>query len=406
MVRKIGTFFVLVFLFFLVEKSQAMIGPSVSISGASIFGKNGFTSGGISLKDPQTGNFITSEVAGIRIIEGIRIAVNDPLTWSPPALVQPTVVTIENSATAGYIKITKSVYPYTSPTVTESLATLSQNITIGAGVDAEIWFSCDQVITSARILIQNGRQVNIIGGSLKGNAPADASIRGVLRAAGQSRGVYVEGLILDANFQVGLDGFEFGSTVGIDPFFIGNVTVQNTYVKNLSGAAFYHADCLQPYGATRTVRVDKFKGRGMLQCIFFDPQNDHAGFDMRRIDVDYRDPNADETETGYVYYLHAFAPEALSERRRPPFGIDLNYAGRRETSYGVAEDGWWSYYSIYPPSFAAYGAVLDIPEPNPTMATFPSFPEISGFVVKGNPPEPFVNESQIGLNYISPGYIN
>lgn len=328
---------------------------------------------------------------------------DDRLTWSPSVLTNPTIVTVENSDTPGNIITTISRSPYTSPSVTETSNSVLKTISLTATEDVEMYFPCDEVVEATSIVVTRARQINLIGGSLKALTDATASIRALLRFAGQSKRVYVEGVLFDLDHKLGLDALEIGATSGLDPFAWADYTVQNSACINGGIANTYHSDCIQPYGHTKSVRLDKYKTRSQYQGWFFDPQWYHSGFDMRRVDSDYVDPTVDETLTGYICYLHYGAPDA-APILRPSFVLGKVYCGRRETSYGVAGDGYWSEYSIYPKASLAYGADVDVAEPNSRIATFPSFPEITGYLTKGNPPVTIVDESAIGLNYVPIGY--
>lgn len=384
--------------------AYAIIGPSTALQSVAILG-------GVAkeetfhILDPDTGYSLTM-TEGNYITRGSGIQSDSLLSWAPYTLENPTIITIEESpTTADYIRVTKNQYPYTSPAVTETANTTTTTIALTSSEDAEIYLPCDSIVDAARILITRGRKINIIGGHLRATSPADATIRGLLRLAGQQYGAYIEGIVLDANNQVGLDAFEYGNSSGLSPFKSATYTMQNSVIKNVGGAALYHSDCFQAYGGARSIRIDNVKCRSQYQGFFMDPQYPVLAYDMRRIDTDYTDPTADETETGYTFYLHAGAPDDLLLQLRPAINLSLVYAGRRETSYGVANDGYWGEYSIYPKSSLAYGFDLDIADPNSTYATLSaSFPEVVGRVTRGNPPTAFIDENDIGLNYTPPGY--
>lgn len=309
-----------------------------------------------------------------------------PLSWAPPPLENPARITVRD-AQDGMIDIEKSVYPY--GTVSSSHIAAGSNVLIKLGdhEDAIITLPLDRILDVSGLSIAYGRHVRIIGGHLRATRPADKSLRALLRFAGQSGSVFVEGMVIDANGQYGLDGLDVGG-VAHRPGVIADVYVQNCLIKGVfSGRAGLHADGFQYYGPTGWTRMDRVSVVSQYQGLFLDPQNDMEGVDLRRVDVRYADP---ATGAGYIFFLRT----EKGRDRHPPVRLHEVYADARTNVLP------WQEYSIYPPASRATGAVL-----NNGKACFPAYPEVQGCVGKGRPPTgSFVTEKNAGLHYISPGY--
>lgn len=405
--RKIALCAFVLIIFLPVNQARAIIGPSVSITGSSIFSVLGESSGAFLL---DGNGEIIADNDGNSLLEANGTPLDQAvLTWKPPELTNPQVITIENSETAGFIKTTIAKYPYTTQTVTETAKTSHKSITVSPATDdVEVYYPCDEQVEIAGVQIINGDDLQSIGGSLKANTVATTTLRGLTRYINQSGTVFIEGQKLDLDEQTGMDAIDFGSNTQA-PTKRADIIVQNTAVINGGiSAEPYHTDCIQPYGDTRTVRLDKFYGRSQLQCVFFDPQHENLQFDMRRLDVGYTDPTANASETGYTFYLHTGEPDDLLNRRRPAMTMQHVWAGQRETNYSIPEDGYWTRFSLHPRNGVdAFGWVPDVAEPNSTSATLSDyFPEVTGTVFKGPPSSSIVDIDSVGLNYVPIGYMN
>ncbi len=331
-------------------------------------------------------------VAGFALFGGcqtVKAQTGTPLTWSPPALTNPTKIEIGYDTDPAFVRITKQVYPYTSTSVDRLPANGKIGISLNTGEDALIALPKDKPLAVGGVVIGNGRNVQIIGGQIMGLNPANDSVRAVLRFAGQSGSVYVEGLILDANNQYGLDGLLVGS-VRHAPSRVADVYVQNCLIKGTTSTTKgLHADAFQYYGATHWTRMDRVSVEAQYQGFFLDPQNDIDGIDLRRVDMKYTDPTQGK---GYLFFLRV----ETNRSRHPAVSLEEIYVDE------AINRNPWERLIVYPPINRANGGRML----EPGKMSFPAFPEVKGSVIKGKPSAgPFVDETKAGLNYTSPGYL-
>jgi len=313
------------------------------------------------------------------------IAYAQKLSWLPPIQSNPTHIYITIDANKSIINFQKNSDPIESRPVNKQLI-----VTFAENEDAIIHLPTTGPLVMPGILVRFGHNIRVIGGHMIATATGDPNgIRGLLRFTGTTGSSFVEGVILDCNERLGLDGLLVGGVAG--QTFFPDVYLQNSIIKgvySLSTSAL-HSDGFQYYGATGVTRMDKVSVRSKYQGLFLDPQHDIHSIDLRRVDVDYIDPPNGE---GYIFYLRQ-----LETGRRPLVFMDEVYVGRRDTQFG----GEWEKYSVYPPSMLTFGGIRI-----GDSITFPSFTEVVGEVKLAPPPNgPFVNESDVGVGYVSPGYV-
>lgn len=310
------------------------------------------------------------------------------LSWPPPPQHQPMRIDISAGSKPGTIDVRKSIYPYELFSVSTASLTAPVTIKLKQNEDAVINLPKDRVLPITGLGIVRGRHIRIIGGHLKAVAPADKSLRALLRFAGQSGSVFVEGVVLDADNQYGLDGLDVGS-VKDGPHNVADVYVQNCIIRGTySTTEGLHADAFQYYGDTGWTRMDRVSITSQYQGLFLDPQNDIGGIDLRRVDLRYADPANGQ---GYIFFLRT----ETGRDRHPPVSLQDVYAQERTNRKP------WQDYSIYPPANRHKGGGVF----KNNRMFFPSYPEVTGYVIKGAPPNgPWVKDDDAGLHYTSPGY--
>ncbi|MEM6781059.1 MAG: hypothetical protein AAF569_04285 [Pseudomonadota bacterium] len=297
------------------------------------------------------------------------VGCHDKLTWAPPVLDNPQTITIQSDPTT------------------------AQNINLDDDKDYIIDLPDNQIVETKGLHFRGGRNVQVIGGHIKAMVPAEHRIRAALRFSGTVKSVYVEGLLIDTNSQLGLDGLLAGGVMH-KPGICADVYIQNTHIKNMVSTYQdrFHADGFQYYGCTENTRMDRVSIRSQYQGVFLSPQHDISSIDMRRVDLDYSDPN---NGTGYALFIRN-----RSNGRRPAVNLENIYVGPRVTTYTSPREEDWERYAIHPPSHRPNGGVRV-----GNVVTFPDYPEITGEVRLGPLAEPFAPETVVGLNYVSPGYI-
>lgn len=315
-------------------------------------------------------------------------AAGEKLIWSPPPMHEPAEVTVRRSPQQpDQIEVIirrAGQPPKTDLTPEKSLALVA----LKPNEDAVIKLPKDGPLRLGGLMVRYGGNIRMIGGHMIGLAPADQKLRAVLRFAGQSGTVFVEGVVIDANRQYGLDGILIGA-LNHRPKDVPDITLQNIVIKGTdSTTKGFHADAFQYYGATRTTRMDHVSITAQYQGLFLDPQHDIKAIDLRHVDLRYTDP---ATAAGFLFFLRV-GEEANT--RHPSVRLRDVYVGER-TNRPV-----WENSVIFPHARMANGT-----RRQGDRATFPSFPEVDGFVTRGQPPGgPFVRESTVGVKYRSPGY--
>lgn len=293
---------------------------------------------------------------------------NEKLTWAPPVLDNPTTITITSDPQNTFTAVLRD------------------------DEDAIIELPDNQIVETKGIHIRGGRNVQLIGGSIKATIPADLRNRAALRFSGTTESVFVEGLVIDTDSKLGLDALLVGGVLH-KPGVCADIYLQNVHIKN-GGFSHptYHSDAFQYYGCTKNTRIDRMSVFANSQGLFLDPQHDTASIDMRNVDVNYIDPAHGE---GYIMYLRN-----QPDGRRPPVKLENVYVEPRSMSYPTPREEDWERYAIHPPKHWPNGA-----RRVGNVVTFPDYPEITGEIQLGPRPEPFVPETCVGLNYTSPGYI-
>lgn len=353
---------------------------------------------------------------------------NKPLWWNPPTLVDPVVYdfnppTAFNGtpppagriyAPAGsdmswlpagvytvsyYAAGTTVIYAASNTVYVFGDDTYLNRIIADPLKDLRIVLSPTQVRVMNTFQVTGGRNVQVIGGSLRGNTDAAGSIRTVLKFSGQSQSVYCEGLIVDANNQNGLDCIEVGNA-GAEDSWRPDAFVQNCHLKNAnSTTSGFHSDCFQYYGSTQWTFMDRVSCTSSYQALFLDQQAFIDGIVLHDVDTRYINPN---DRKGYSYYLHSSTAWAPNEEHKPVYQLNV-WVQPGIYSSSFTEDVNWRNFTLYPPGNV--GAWSNVATADGKRASFPYFP-VFGYVNKGVPPQgQFCPESRVGLGYVSPGYM-
>ena len=198
-------------------------------------------------------------------------AAAEPLTWAPPRLDDPTVVTV--SASNRELKL--------DPRRDYLIQMPSRPLTVGGG-----------------LVVMGGRNVVLIGGDIRipwqGRRPAPNSRRG-LYLKEQTGTVHVEGLRLggaDISEGINLDQ-RLGAVVQLQ-----NIRVDGVHARDQKGFTDNHPDVLQTWGGPAELRVDGLTGTSDYQGLFLHPQQ-FGGPRPRRFDL----RNVDISGTGTSHYL-------------------------------------------------------------------------------------------------------
>ena len=175
-----------------------------------------------------------------------------PLTWAPPALSNPVVVTVTNANRRLYLDNSRDY-----------------RLNIVEHLNRELW-------------IEGGRNVVVVGGhitvdQLGGSTPYQDNTAVKIRFGDPTGVVHVEGLLIDGSWLS--DGFAIATGRDVQ---IQNVRVERAYdmIKNA------HADCLQIQQGVGHLRMDRFTCSTQRQGIFLgDHDGAIGGADLRRVDL-------------------------------------------------------------------------------------------------------------------------
>ena len=320
-----------------------------------------------------------------------NVTYSKKLRWIYPKQKHPVKISIKYGKMPGTLDISRKAYPYWREKVRNVPTHNVTVIKLDKDEDAVITLPKTKILKLAGLLVLGGRHVRIIGGHIEAVKPANKGLKALLRFAGTSGSVFVEGMIIDTKKQYGLDGIDVGS-VRHKADLVADIYVQNCLIRGIySTTKGLHADGYQFYGDTKWTRMDKVSVESYYQGLFLDPQAEIEGIDLRRVDISYPDP---DNATGYAFFLRV----EKGRYRRPPIYLDEVYVTQRKN---MPLSSPWEEFSIYPPASRPGGAVLV----DGNKACFPSYPEVKGCVKKGSPPSGhFVTEKDAGLNYKSPGY--
>jgi len=281
------------------------------------------------------------------------------LTWAPPAQLSPNVYRVT--------KHKKSIRVQKNNDIPKTYALTSHiQIKLRNNEDAIVVLPND-ILSIPSLRIHHGRHIRIIGGHLKAVMPANKTVRGLIWAGGTRGSIYIEGVVLDADFQNGMDALLVGGYSNQPAQTYPDVYVQNVVMQNVVSADgnIYHADCFQYYGPVNSTFMDRVDCKTDTQGFFIPPQNHIGSIDLRRVTIDYIHP---KTANGYALYL----------RDRPddqavPTSLSDVYVGRRDTSFGYGFDGEWGVYSVFPHTLQKHGG-----KRVENKITFPHQPEIIG----------------------------
>lgn len=208
------------------------------------------------------------------------------LTWAPPALVNPTVITL-----------TKDSW---SPKLDNEKDYLIQ---------------LPDEPREQTVRIQGGRNVVLIGGHIRIPKKGSSDHRAIYILDGApSRTVHIEGVLVTCHDE------DEGDAIAIDaPNTI--VQVENFRVENLQGAintkeGHNHSDIIQPWGGVAELRVDKLTGSSNYQGLFLNADfNRNGAIRLKNINLTADEEWFSGAKGGYMLWL--------DEKSSPPPRIEL-----------------------------------------------------------------------------------
>ena len=285
-----------------------------------------------------------------------------PLKWKPPTLVNPVVITIGAGDVHNRISTSQDCilrWPTTKHVGTVWIEGCHNLVSIGG------WNS----------IAQSSNHTN-------------SAVARILYLSATTGVAHIEGLLGDASSGGMSDGIDIEApkaTVQIE-----NVRIDGIYGYNDQ----FHADCLQPFGGVKSLRIDRFTCRTAYQGLSIwpvaaSPRGWTADIEHTNIITFGPDLNGSHNTGGYVYWPcsdKACTNGALTS-------LNEVYLQPRPSHTFTT--------TVYSPSTAVWSISAGVP-----AMIFPNLP-IVGHVVQGPPPTgDFVPSGVAGVHYVSPGYIS
>ncbi len=287
-----------------------------------------------------------------------------PLKWKPPTLVNPVVITI--SAAAGDV---------------HARAATNQDCLIR-------WPTTKHVGT---VWIEGCHNLVSIGGwnSVPQSANhTNSAVARILYISSTTGVAHIEGLLGDASAGGMSDGVDIEAPLATVQ--IENVRIDGIYGYNDQ----FHADCLQPFGGVKALRIYNFTCRTGYQGLSIwpvagSPKGWTADIERTNIALFGADINGSHNNGGYIYWPcadTACANGALTSLS------DVYLQPRAGNSFPT---------TVYTPSMTVW-----LISPGVQAMIFPNL-RIVGHVIQGPPPTgDFVPVGVAGVRYVSPGYVS
>lgn len=283
-----------------------------------------------------------------------------PLRWSPPIQASPTVVNLD--------------------------AGTFYSGSFGASEDVTLVMPASQRTTETAV--DGGRHVRIIGG--RHGRPSGAAQTQLISVTNATGSVYVEGLDLNAGDFVATESDALMLGGSADGTKRPDVYIQNCRIMGVAGSlSGGHGDGYGPWVAVRNLYVDQVTAQTGYQGFFLDPNNVTGNVFISRTNIVSTSPPGDG---GFIYWFtRASDPQAYH-----PIYLDQVYAKALNGADFMTALVW-------PPQGQTNGATTS--DGGLTM-TFPSITQISGSIIKGDPPGgDFAPSANVGLSYATPGYL-
>ena len=310
---------------------------------------------------------IRAAIAGLCLLAAPAFAAGS-LKWARPTLVNPVVIPI----TPGAVKVSPMGHP-------DCILAWPRTKHVGR---VQI-FNCHNLVSIGGW--------NTVPPAYFSNGTVDTTNNPpsrILEVSGATGIVHIEGLLGDASAGGMSDGLDFNSPQAI-------IQIENVRIDGIYGYSNqFHADCIQPFGGVRALRVYNFTCRTAYQGLSIWPVGATPwGWtaDIERTNIASIGPViwGEHNDGGYLYWPCA----------------NSGCSNMALTSF--------SYVYLQPRPGAAFsttvystqrGVLESTPLVTSSAITFPGL-KIVGHVSYGAPPGgDFVPVGVAGVNYVSPGY--
>jgi hypothetical protein len=291
-----------------------------------------------------------------------------PLKWAPPTMVNPIVIPI----TAGNVLVSPMNHP-------DCILSWPKTKHVGR---VQI-FNCHNVIsiggwnTIPPVYLSNGKVDT-------SNTPASR----ILEVSGATGVVHIEGLLGDASGGAMSDGLDFNSPQA-------TIQIENVRIDGIYGYSdMFHADCIQPFGGVKALRVYNFTCNTGYQGLSIWPvSTSPAGWtaDIERTNITSIGPViwGVHNDGGYLYW--PCANSACTNMALTSFS-SVYLKPRAGAAFST---------TIYS---AQSGVLVSTPLVTSTAISFPGLKVVGGVSLGPPPGGDFVPAGAAGVSYVSPGY--
>ena len=308
-------------------------------------------------------------LAGLCLLVAPAMASAGTLKWAPPVLVNPVVI---NIAQGNFL-----ASPMNHP---DCILNWPKAKHVGR---VQI-FGCHNVVSIGGYNTVPWTYTST-GAIDKTNGPLSR----ILEVSGATGVVHIEGLLGDASGGAMSDGLDFNSPQA-------TIQIENVRIDGIYGYSDqFHADCIQPFGGVKALRIYNFTCRTGYQGMSIWPvSTTPAGWtaDIERTNIVSIGPIiwGTHNDGGYLYWpcrdsactnmaLTSFSSVYLQPRSGAAFGTTVY-----STQAGVL---------VYQPKVTT------------TAITFPGLKVVGGLNYGAPPTGDFVPVGVAGYNYVSPGYM-
>ncbi len=282
----------------------------------------------------------------------------DALLWAPPRLSQPTTVKVGQGYTDVRLDPTRD-YVVELPSAQK----------IGG------------------LTLEGGHNIVLIGGYITVPAESTSSTSATRRAIyikGATGTVHVEGVLLNAVPGAMWDGVDIDAPAA-------TVQLENIRIEGVNGALrAFHGDAVQPWGGVKDLRVDRLSATSDYQGLTI--PIDQGPIERTELDeVDLVGEGGEGQGGGHLLWLTSGTASCQA------YDVSLTSVYVRPRRARKLWDSIWPQARLRKPCAAHV---------RHRVASWPGLRTVRGHVIEGSPPHgSYVPRSEVGPDYVSPGYL-
>jgi hypothetical protein len=311
----------------------------------------------------------TGGTSGSSPLPGAGLENQGRLTWAPPTLTDPAVVSVANGRDPDVLNLSLSRdYVVTVPS---------------GGIHGTVE-------------INGGHNVVLIGGEITVPSTANQTDNGAddtdtaIYIRGSTGTVHIEGILIRADPNTEFDGIDVNAPQA-------TVHVENVRMDDVYGSrTTEHADVIQTWGGAKTLDVDNLTANGDYQGLQIAPDlGSVENADLQNVDLKTESPPLALAENTFGGGIMLWLTEGTNTCRSSPVTLDNVYVSDLSDRIVPVNTVW--------PSTSSQLACD--PTVTGNIISWPDLP-VNGSVTLGAPPQgSFVPEGRAGNAYTSPGYV-